>query len=421
MFIGVDTHKDTLAASCVDHAGHQIAHQSFAEYPVGHAKLLTWPHDHAPELARIGIEGSANVGAGAAHFLYLHGIDVREVPAKLTGRERTRLRRPGKTDPTDALAIARIAARDHDLPPARRRGPHEELKVLVDAREELVTARTAEANRLHADLSILLPGYAGQVSSLVHPDAVTRAGKLVKPLDGARAGVARRRIVRLRRLDREISEMTAEIKQALAAVGTALTDIHGVGVITAARIIGEVGDISRFPSRAPFRRWQRHGTDPGRLRSDRSSPPEPRRQPAPQPRHPCHRTHPSRLASRSQDLHGQEARRGQDSRRSVTLPQASALRHRLPNTPRRSTPAPSRPTGDRSGHNCAVLITASCGARRRSQGCPKDTPKGPGLDSDEDDAILGNRDGSRTPSPTQLTQRLNGPSPPNAATCPKPA
>ena len=46
--------------------------------------------------------------------------------------------------------------------------------------------------------------------------------------------------------------MTSEIKQALSAVGTTLTAIHGVGVITAARIIGEVGDIRRFPSKHHF-------------------------------------------------------------------------------------------------------------------------------------------------------------------------
>ena len=187
-----------------------------------------------------------------AHFLYAQEIDVREVPAKLTGRERSRLRRPGKTDPTDALAIARITARDADLPPARRQGPHEDLKVLVDAREELVTARTAEANRLHADLSILLPGYTGQLRSLVHPDSVTMAAELLDASDGVRAGIARRRIVRLRRFDEEITDLTTEINHALGVVGTTLTEIHGVGVITAARIIGEVGDIRRFPSKHHF-------------------------------------------------------------------------------------------------------------------------------------------------------------------------
>jgi transposase len=56
MFIGVDTHKDTLAVSCVDDAGQQVAHQSFANSSAGHAMLLSWARCHAPELERVGIE-----------------------------------------------------------------------------------------------------------------------------------------------------------------------------------------------------------------------------------------------------------------------------------------------------------------------------------------------------------------------------
>ena len=181
MFIGIDTHKDTLAVSCVDPTGKELAARIFSNDVDGHDQLLTWALDRGDTLVRVGIEGSANFGAGVARFLLDGGVDVREVPAKLTGRERTRLRRPGKSDPTDALAIARITARDEDLPPARQHGPREDLKVLVDAREELITNRTAEANRLHADLSILLPGYARRLPNLIKADSIDRAEDLLRP------------------------------------------------------------------------------------------------------------------------------------------------------------------------------------------------------------------------------------------------
>ena len=67
MFIGIDTHKDTLAVSCIDSAGREIAQRTFANTPAGHAKLLAWTHSGIPDLCRVGVEGSANFGAGVAH------------------------------------------------------------------------------------------------------------------------------------------------------------------------------------------------------------------------------------------------------------------------------------------------------------------------------------------------------------------
>ena len=51
----------------------------------------------------------------------------------------------GKSDPIDALAVARAALREPDLPAARLDGPAREVRLLVDHREDLVGERT----RLH--------------------------------------------------------------------------------------------------------------------------------------------------------------------------------------------------------------------------------------------------------------------------------
>jgi transposase len=119
VFCGIDSHKDTLAACLVDHPGRRLAAASFPNTLVGHRQLAAWLDRHAAA-TRVGIEGGANLGAALARFLADHGVDVREVPGALTVRERRRLRRPGKSDPTDALAIARICARDTDLPRSAR-------------------------------------------------------------------------------------------------------------------------------------------------------------------------------------------------------------------------------------------------------------------------------------------------------------
>lgn len=144
MFAGVDSHKDSLAVCLVDQTGRAYAQAAFANTPADHRRLAAWLDRHGPA-TRVGVEGGANLGAALARFLADRGLDVREVPCALTVRERRRLRRPGKSDPTDALAIARICARDDDLPPARQPGPATDLKVLSDYRDELLALRHAEA------------------------------------------------------------------------------------------------------------------------------------------------------------------------------------------------------------------------------------------------------------------------------------
>jgi transposase len=203
------------------------------------------------------VEGCANLGAALGRFLADKAVDVREVPCALTVRERRRLRRPGKSDPTDALAIARICARDHDLPPTRQPGPAEDLpaedlKVLSDYRDELLVARNAEANRLHVDLAIVCPGYPQVCRRLTAERSLAAAEQLLADLPAVRAQLARRRITRLRELDREIRELADQLARLVAASRTRLIDLVGVGPILAARILGEVGDIARFPDADHF-------------------------------------------------------------------------------------------------------------------------------------------------------------------------
>jgi transposase len=247
VFCGIDSHKDTLAACLVDQTGRRLAAASFPNTPAGYRRLTGWLTEHGP-VTRVGVEGSANLGAALASFLHDQGVDVREVPGALTVRERRRLRRPGKSDPT----IARICARDSDLPPARQPGPATDLKVLSDYRDQLVVWRNAQANRLHADLAIVCPGYGRVCRRLTAERSLAAAEHLLAEQPSVRAQVARRRITRLRELDGEIRDLTKQLTRLVAASRTQLTDIVGIGPILAARILGEVGEVARFPDADHF-------------------------------------------------------------------------------------------------------------------------------------------------------------------------
>ncbi len=154
--VGIDTHKDSLAACVVDELGAPLAERTFANDPAAHEALWSWVTAAAPG-ATIGIEGSSRYGAAAARFLLAHGATVREVPPQLTYRERGRTRLPGKSDPGDALAIARVTAREQALPPVRLADRTVEIGLLAQAREDAVTEAVRVRNRLHADLVIVVP------------------------------------------------------------------------------------------------------------------------------------------------------------------------------------------------------------------------------------------------------------------------
>src|SRR2546427_9403421 len=201
--IGIDTHKDSLAACAIDALGTVRAEAAFANDPAGHAALGAWAARVAPG-ARLGFEGSSTFGAAAARRLERAGFDVREVPPHLSRRERRRTRRAGKSDPGDALAIARVTAREADLPPIRRVDPTTDLGLLLAARDDLVGEATRVRNRLHADLVVLVPGYGGRVANLVSERHLVTAGRSLRGRPGVHAELARDRLAELRRLQARI-------------------------------------------------------------------------------------------------------------------------------------------------------------------------------------------------------------------------
>ncbi len=247
--IGIDTHKATLAACAVDELGGAVAERTFANDPRGHAALLGWIRTVGPG-ARIGLEGSAGFGAAAARSLLEAGETVCEVPPHLSHRERLRTRRAGKSDPGDALAIARVAAREPDLPPVRTADRTREIQLLVEAREDLVAEATRGRNRLHADLVVLLPGYQVSVANLVALRSRRSVGARMRLLRGIQAELARGRLARLGRLMAEAKSLETRLDELVG--DHPLRTLPGVGVLTAAKIIGEAGDIGRFRSADAF-------------------------------------------------------------------------------------------------------------------------------------------------------------------------
>jgi transposase len=115
-------------------------------------------------------------------------------------------------------------------------------------------------SQLHQLLLELIPG--GAKTSLSAAQAKALLAR-VRPRDAA--GRARRRVAAeligdLERVFQRAKAADKELGQLLAATGTTLTSLHGIGPSGAARLLVEVGDVTRFPTRAHFASW--NGTAP---------------------------------------------------------------------------------------------------------------------------------------------------------------
>jgi transposase len=249
--IGIDPHKGSLAVAAVDALGKVLEAAEFSNDPRGHRAVLGWIRGQDPDRV-IGIECSLSYGASLSRVLLAAGEDVREVPTTLTYRERRRRRSQGKSDLVDSVAIARIVAGGEVLPSAHRVEVLADLRALVDYRDQLVRTRTQVANRAHADLVNVRPGYEREVPNLRAKVHRAKARALLRGDRSVRGELVRSRLGELSRLDAEVAAIDQRIEGMVRDTGTSLTEIPGVGQFIAAKILGEVGDPSRIRSEGAF-------------------------------------------------------------------------------------------------------------------------------------------------------------------------
>jgi len=123
MVIGVDPHKQTHTAVAAGELGRKAAQQTVRARRDGHLELIAWARGAAPGQRKWAVEDVRHVAGGLVRDLLGAGELVVFVPPKLTAGARRGGRERGKSDPIDALAVARAALReDAELPSARLDG-----------------------------------------------------------------------------------------------------------------------------------------------------------------------------------------------------------------------------------------------------------------------------------------------------------
>src|SRR5215213_10163023 len=201
--IGVDVHKQSLTAVAVDEAGRGLAERTVAAAP----ELLAWSASLAPERLWA-LEHCRQLTRALEGELLAAGEELVRVPPKLMAPERRAGRMRGKSDPIDALAVARAALReprlDHPRPGERRL---RELKLLVDHRDDLVAERRRAQQRLRWHLHDLDPSLQVPADALDRAVWIDRVGRRLARLEQTtQVRIARDLLGRCKALNRVIGE-----------------------------------------------------------------------------------------------------------------------------------------------------------------------------------------------------------------------
>jgi transposase len=165
--IGIDAHKYTHTVVAVDGQGRQLATKTIGTTTADHLALLTWATRYGEELLWA-VEDCRQLSRRLERDLLAAGQRIVRVPPKLMTNMRDAARSFGKSDPIDALAVARAALREPDLPVAHLDGPERDVRLLVDHREDLVAERTRIISRLRWHLHELDPSWQPTARSLDH-------------------------------------------------------------------------------------------------------------------------------------------------------------------------------------------------------------------------------------------------------------
>ncbi len=347
--IGVDPHKWINAVVVLNTKGKVLGRAQFDNSAGGFRQLRAFSRQWRPRTWAV--EGCNGVGKHLAQRLVAEGERVVDVSTRRVALVRVYAGGNGrKNDDTEAHSIALVALHTPDLVEVRPDDRTVAMRLLANRRHELVGLRTQAVCRIHRDLVNLLPG--GAPRALTAAKAKQLLAK-VRPRD--EVGRLRRRLIAeqitdLGAIDRRLHEVGVEIKAAIAETPTGLTRLCGVGPVTTAGVLDEVGDVARFRSRHHFASYT--GTAP--VDSSSGGGPLAYRLNTKGNRKLNHAIHMVAVTQVRNDCAGRafpaQAGGGEDAQRGATGAQAPDLRRDLPPAARgrRRSAGPGRASGDDS-------------------------------------------------------------------------
>jgi transposase len=254
LVLGIDAHKRTHTVVVVDEAGRKLGqHTTTSATTADHLELVRWADRFGAD-RRWAVEDCRHLSRRLERDLLTAGEAIVRVPPKLMAHARDAARTYGKSDPIDALAVARAALREPDLPAARLDDETRQVRLLVDHREDLIGERTRQINRLRWHLHELDPAWDPPQRSLNRYKQLDEIIARLADFDGLVARLALELTTSVRSLTVRINDLEREITVVVTALAPTLLTRPGIGVLTAAKLLGETADITRFRNKDAYAR-----------------------------------------------------------------------------------------------------------------------------------------------------------------------
>ena len=214
-YLGIDLAKLTFDATLLTATGAQH-YQSFPNTPDGFTQLQTWLSQHGVTRLHACMEATNIYWEALATWLHAAGHIVSVVnPARIKGYAQATMQR-NKTDKLDSAVIASFCATHHPAAWQPLSDEHRRLRALVRHREDLLQTQLQQQNRLRDTTDTLVLASLQTVVDIIASQ--------------------------LEAVERAIKEHLAAHSE-LRANLELLTSIVGIGVITAAKVLAEFGDI----------------------------------------------------------------------------------------------------------------------------------------------------------------------------------
>ncbi len=260
IMLGIDAHKRSHTAVAVDELGRQLGVKTTsATSSADHLDLMRWADQFGPDRTWA-VEDCRHLSRQLERDMLAAGERLVRVPPKMMAHAREAARTYGKSDPIDALAVARAALREPNLPTAYLDDDAREVRLLVDHREDLIGERTRHINRLRWHLHEIDPTWDPKQRALTTMKHLAQTQQRLAETTTVVAKIAAELVERIRALTVDITALEAELDQRTTTIAPALRQVHGVAAVSAAKFIGEVAGVGRFRSRHAFARH--NGTAP---------------------------------------------------------------------------------------------------------------------------------------------------------------